>query len=177
MKFATFMALTAVAAANTVQIDPFNIKNFMKVELMPKLLENTHNTAAKLIRGEEIVKAGTKVQWSQCDDDKGVFTLDDSSSATPDPVQKGADVALHLVGALSDDINLSKIHIHVDWNGTPLYDEDHTDNLPSSDPLDYSLKWNVPSYAPDGDYAATLTGIDADGSSKDFCVYATFSFQ
>ena len=177
MKFATLMALTAAASANSVQIDPFNIKNFMKVELVPKLLENTHNTAAKLINGEEIVKAGTKVEWSQCDDDKGVFTFDDSSSATPDPLVKGSDVALHLVGALSDDIDLSKVHIHVDWNGTPLYDEDHTDNLPSSDPLDYSLKWSVPSYAPDGDYSVVLTGIDNDGSSKDFCVTAKFSFQ
>ena len=177
MKFATLLALTAGVSANKViEIDPFAIKNFMKVELMPNLLKSASMTAVKLAEGQEIVKDSTKVVWAQCDDDKGVFTLDDSTSADPDPLVKGKDVGLHLIGALSDDIDLSKVHIHVTWNGAPLYDEDHTDNLPSSDPLDYSLKWSVPSYAPDGAYIVTMTGVDTDGSSKDFCVTAGFNF-
>merc|ERR1711988_1011436 len=176
MKFATLLALTAgVEATKVIKIDPFNIKNFMKVELMENLIKSTSMTAYKLLEGK--VDAPSKVQWGQCDDDKGVFTLDtDSTSADPDPLVKGKDVNLHLVGALSDDITLSKVHIHVTWNGAPLYDEDHTDSLPSSDPVDYKLKWSVPAYAPDGNYVVTLTGVDTDGSSKDFCVTAGFGF-
>ena len=179
MKFATLLALTSSASAFTLDIDPFNIKNFMKVELMPNLLKASANTASKIAAGEDIVGAPTKVQWAQCDDDKQAFTLDtDNTSADPDPLVKGSDVNLNLVGALSDDITLSNLHIHADWNGAPLYDEDHPEfkGKTFSDTLQASLKWSVPAYAPDGNYAITLTGVDTDGSSKDFCVFAKFSF-
>ena len=181
MKFATLLALTASVSANTViQTDIFNIKNFMKIELMPNLLKASADTAAKIAAGEQIVQDGTKVQWGQCDDDKQAFTLDtDNTAADPDPLVKGSDVSLNLVGALSDDITLSNVHVHADWNGTPLYDEDHPEfkGKAFSDILQASLKWSVPAYAPNGNYKITLTGVDTDGSSKDFCVTADFSFN
>lgn len=123
MKLATLCALFAGASAH--QIDPFNIKNFMKADLMPQLIKSTGETATKLIKGEQIVQGGSKVEWAQCDDDKKVFTKDDATAAVPDPLSKGSDVKLHLVGTLSEAITLSNVHIHVDWNGVPLYDEDH----------------------------------------------------
>ena len=43
MKFATLLFLTA-GAVNAVEIDLFNIKNFMKLELMPQLLKSTART-------------------------------------------------------------------------------------------------------------------------------------
>jgi hypothetical protein len=52
MKFATLLALTAGVSANKViEIDPFAIKNFMKVELMPNLLKSASMTAVKLAEG------------------------------------------------------------------------------------------------------------------------------
>ena len=174
MKFSTLLALTAGVSANSFQIDPFNIKNFMTADVMPNLIKSTKNTAAKLVRGESIVGDSTKVQWSQCDDDKGVFTLDtDSTNANPDPLQKGSDVGLNLVGVLSDAIDLDKVHIHVTWNGAPLYDQDAVGGH-FEDSLEYTLSWAVPSYAPDGDYDVVLTGVE--GSNKDFCVEAKFTF-
>ena len=66
----------------------------------------------------------------------------------------------------------------MDWNTAPLYDEDHKELAGTkSDTLDMSLKWSVPSYAPNGAYVATITGVDTDGSSKDFCVQASFNFS
>ena len=177
MKFATLLALTAGVSAESFQIDPFAIQNFMKADVLPELVKSTKVTATKLAKGEPILRDSTKVEWSQCDDDKGVFTLDtDNTSAIPDPLQKGKDVGLNLAGVLSDDIDLSNVHIHVDWNGTPLYDEDHKGDQHFSDSLTYNLKWSVPSYAPNGDYSVILTGVDKDGSSKDFCVNAKFTF-
>ena len=176
MKFTYLFALLAGASATTFQIDPFNVQNFMKPEIMPQFIDSAKIMAAQMARGEDIVSDSTKVQWSQCDDDKGVFTLDGSTDTDPDPLKKGSDVTFNLVGVLSDDITLSNIHIHVDWNHVPLYDEDHKGPQSFSDTLIYNLKWNVPAYAPDGLYSATVTGIDADGSSKDFCITASFTF-
>ena len=87
MKFATLLALTASVSANTiVETDIFNIKNFMKIELMPNLLKSSADTAAKIATQGQIVYDATKVQWGQCDDDKQAFTLDtDNTSADPDP--------------------------------------------------------------------------------------------
>ena len=175
MKFATLCALFACASAH--QIDPFNMKNFMKADLMPQLIKSTGETATKLMKGEQTVQGGSKVVWAQCEDDKNVFTKDDTTAAIPDPLNKGSDVQLNLVGTLSDSITLSNVHIHVDWNGVPLYDEDHKHTDTYEDVFQYKLTWNVPGYAPNGKYVATLTGIDADGSSKDFCVSASFEFS
>lgn len=91
MKFATLLALTAgVSSKEVIEIDPFNVNNFMKLDLMPNLLKSTAMTAVTLAENGEFVMDSTKVSWAQCDDDKNVFTLDDdNTSATPDPLVKG----------------------------------------------------------------------------------------
>ena len=183
MKFATLLALTAastVSAYDGIEIDPFNVKNFMKTDLLPQLIQSSASQAKHILRGDTQLRGGSKVVWAQCDDDKKDFTLDtDSTHAEPDPLVKGQDVQLILLGALSDSINLKQVHIHVTWNGAPLYDEDNKDAKvigSHSDTYQAQIKWSVPSYAPDGAYVATLTGVDTDGTSKDFCVSAAFSF-
>ena len=45
------------------------------------------------------------VQFKQCDDDVGSFTLDESSTqTTPQPVQKGQDLAFNIVGVVNNKI-------------------------------------------------------------------------
>ena len=61
MKFATLLALTGAASANTIQIDPFNMENFMKIDLVPALLKSTQHTAYQMVMGEEMVKDSSKV--------------------------------------------------------------------------------------------------------------------
>ena len=66
------------------------------------------------------------VTYSQCDDDAGIFTLDDQqTSNSPQPLTKGVNLQFTLAGIISDHMNIKNIHVHVEWNGTPLYDEDH----------------------------------------------------
>ena len=176
MKYATLLALTASASAK--DLDVFNIKNFMTPDLIKPLMESTSKAAKDVMGGKTVgVEAGSKVAWSQCGDDKNVFTLDMSQTAAiPDPLVKGQDVKLHLVGALSDGIDLTKIHVNVKLNGFPLYNHDDTDaGKHYDDGIDYTYGWNVPSYAPPGKYSVTLTGVDTDGKSNDFCVAAEFS--
>ena len=176
MKYATLLALTATASASEMTLDVFNPKNFMKVEMVKGLMQSTKDYAKNIVSGElEAPVTATPVQWSQCADDKGVFTMDSSTAAVPDPLVKGQDVKLNLVGALSDDITLSKMHVHVTWNGVKLDDEDKPNATTYSDTLTYTYGWNVPSFAPGGAYDVTITGVDADGSTKDFCVEAKFN--
>jgi hypothetical protein len=159
----------ASANQNVHTIDLFNAGNFANMgqhSLVKQMLDQT-----TLIAVDDNLRVG-EVTYTQCDDDTGSFTLDtDSTSNDPNPVTKGQDVSLNLVGIVSDSIEVKNVHIHVDWNGTPLYDEDNKqDNTYDSD-YTYSLKWNVPSYAPSGDYDITVTGLD-DAQSKLLCVEA-----
>ena len=119
------------------------------------------------------VTDGGSVTFSQCDDDKGVFTLDtDATKASPDPLVKGSDVSLDLHGIVSDSIEVKNVHIHVDWNGSTLYDEDHAqDNTYDSD-LEYNLSWSVPSFAPSGDYDVVIKAYGDDASATLYCVEA-----
>ena len=184
MKYATAIALAAssVAAAEVIHIDPFHPMNFAKAHLVEPLLKAATAEVSKVLhqappRGNPLA-AGSPVVWAQCADAAGSFNLDSSkTTATPDPLTKGSSVALHLAGGLSAPIDIGNVHIHVDWNGAQLYDEDHKGENKYTDSVAYDLKWDVPSYAPDGKYVATITGVDnADGTKNDFCVSASFEF-
>ena len=73
--------------------------------------------------------------------------------------------------------------MHVDWNGSPLYDEDHKDEKDFDSQYSYDLGWDVPSFAPNGKYNVTLTGTGAcddcpsDGDCKVLCINAQFEFS
>ena len=116
------------------------------------------------------------VTYQQCDDDVGQFTFDDSNTYNdPSPVNKGSDLNLNLAGVFGDSGTLSNIHIHVDWNGTPLYDEDHNQSTPIGDEFKTTIGWNVPSFAPSGDYDVFLYGygdMSSQTGAKVFCINA-----
>ena len=119
---------------------------------------------------------GSPIAWSQCDDDLGIFTLAyDETHGTPDPPTKGLDVSLNLVGVLSDSVAIDHVSIHTDWEGAPLYDEEKELNTVFEDVVNYQMSWIVPTYAPEGDYINTVTGVTADGDIA-FCVKAEFAF-
>ena len=115
--------LAAIGCTSAHKIDlfnPANLANLGQHQLVKQMLDST-----SLIAVTDVADTG-KVTFSQCDDDMGVFTIDtDATKATPDPVTKGASVTLDLEGIVSDSIEVKNVHIHVDWNGSTLYDEDH----------------------------------------------------
>merc|ERR1712195_20487 len=114
------------------------------------------------------------VTYSQCDDDVGSFTFDaDNTNNKPAPAVKGSDVALNLAGIVSDTIEVTNVHIHVDWNGSTLYDEDHAQDNTYDSSYNYSLKWAIPSYAPSGAYAVVVKGTGAQGVN--LCIGANFT--
>ena len=115
------------------------------------------------------------VTYGQCSDDAGIFHLDkDNTSNTPNPVTKGSEVSLNLAGIVDDEMEITNVHIHVDWNGSTLYDEDHKQDNDYTSSYKYSLSWAVPSYAPSGKYAITVTGTGASsaGTGKEMCITA-----
>ena len=123
-------------------------------------------------------KPGQKVEFESCDTDLDVFDFDeDSTTVNPDPPSKGQNINFGLAGALSDEMNLTNIHIHVDWNSSPLYDEDHavTEGPFTGDDFYYPLEWFVPSYAFNGLYQIQLRGTQPDGQSV-MCINAAFAF-
>ena len=168
---ATLLALGSTSALN---IDLFTVKNFMsmKPEGFVKSMLSTANQSLFAVTPNKI----GDVVYSQCDDDMGVFTFDDASTYNdPSPVVKGSDLNLNLAGIFSDQGTLSNIHIHVDWNGTPLYDEDHNQSTAIGDEFKTTIGWNVPSFAPSGDYDVTLIGtgdISGQTQAKIMCIRA-----
>ena len=163
--------LAALGCANAHTIDLFNPANFANMgqdSLVKQMLETTSLVA--------VTDAIGSVTFSQCDDDKQTFTLDtDATKSDPDPVVKGDKVALDLHGIVKDSIEVKNVHIHVDWNGSTLYDEDNKqDNTYDSD-VDYSLQWDVPSYAPSGDYDIHVKAYGDDENTVLFCVEATMT--
>jgi hypothetical protein len=73
-------------------------------------------------------------------------------------VNKGEDISFNLLGSVSNELTLKNVHIHVEWNNSPLYDEDNeASNIYDSD-IEYHLKWNIPSFAPSGHYDVHVIG-------------------
>ena len=164
-------AIALVASVAAEKIDVFAPQNFLQKNLIQSMLK-TVSQERPLTLGE--------VTFDQCDDDAGVFTLDTkSTTSTPNPIVKGTSVALGLKGILSSGgFDLDNVHVHVDWNGSTLYDEDHKLSKHWDSSFQYDVSWDVPSYAPGGDYSVTLTGHGKTSLVSDatvMCTHASFS--
>ena len=117
----------------------------------------------------------SSVSYEQCDDDLGIFTFDtDSTEVTPSPPVKNADLEFKIVGVVSDDVEVAKVATHVDWEDAPLYDEETKGGF-FQDIMEVTLKWNVPAYAPDGNYVNTFKGYTANDQVA-WCVTAYLTF-
>ena len=82
-----------------------------------------------------------------------MFTFDAANSKNvPNPVTKGSSLEFTLAGIVSDAIEVKNLHVHVDWNGATLYDEDHNQDTKYDSAYNYKLNWAVPSFAPSGHY-------------------------
>lgn len=163
MKFAIAALLGSAAAEMTMPL--FTTEAMLK---RPNLVKDLIDTAGW--------GAASNVVFTQCADDAGVFTLStDDTTATPNPPAKNADVALHISGITAATINQDKVHVHVNWNGAPLYDHDDSTQATYDSAVTYDYKWNIPPIAPNGAYDVVLTGLDSTGK-KQFCVEAKFSF-
>ena len=164
-KVALLSAMGAVSARK-INIDLFKLENFFNMK--------TQNLAQSLIKsvGYIGVNGLGDVTYEQCDDDVGDFTLDPSATRNePNPVVKNADVKFILDGILSNPVHLDNVHIHVDWNGSSLYDEDNKEDNDYTDEVEVELSWNVPSFAPSGHYDVTITGTGKENENV-LCVKA-----
>ena len=169
-KLATALLVSNVAA-NDITMGQIPLQNYLSKDLVKNMITTLR------IKANGLGNSGV-VTMTQCDDDTGSFQLDtQSTSYTPDPLTKGVDLTFNLAGILSDDIHVDNVHIHVDWNGSPLYDEDHKqDKKDFSDNFDMKLGWNVPAYAPDGNYDVKLVGTNASTQKSNLCIAANFTF-
>ena len=160
------LALAALGAVSgKITLDIFNPRNFMNKNIAKTMLESFSNPV------EQSLETGT-VTWGVCADQEHKFTFDQSmTSYSPNPVVKNHNLDLNLGGTVSSTMHVSKIHVHVNWNNTPLYDQDVTVNKDFTSVLTEQIEWFVPSYAPSGTYDVTLTGYDT--TQTDLCVKAT----
>ena len=173
---ATLVSVGLVSAKgetiDMTKLPVFNPASFAKHNIIKSMLANSYLNVSD--------ESGM-VSYSQCEDDAGIFTLDDqSTSNTPQPLTKGVSLQFNLAGIISDHMSISNVHVHVDWNGTPLYDEDHAQANEYDDTYNYQLGWDVPAFAPDGAYAVKITGIGSTSSAAEgstvFCLGADFTF-
>ena len=161
MKLATAL-VAAVGSASAADLTINTFQSFPTTNLVQSLIQSVSFIG---------LEATGAVTYKQCADDAGVFTLDTASTTnTPKIVTKGKDVNFHLAGILDDSVSIDNVHVHVNWNSTPLYDEDHKGAKSFDDEVTYDLAWNVPGFAPSGHYDVTITGLS--GSKKQFCVNA-----
>ena len=167
-----YSALVASAASTHTEhkINPFAVENFMNRNLLPSLIKT-----ATMETPDDI----GKVTFSQCDDDAGAFTLDTKSTTEqPDPITKGQAVKLMLRGIVSEFMETNDIHVHVDWNGSTLYDQDIEGVHDYTTSYSMDVSWDVPSYAPSGAYNVVLTGKGKTDELPDgvvLCVNAKFN--
>ena len=170
LAYAALIASGASANHAEIRINAFAPENYLNKNLVPNLLKSA------FVGQQNDIGVAT---FSQCDDDAGAFTLDTKATTEqPNPMQKGQDVKLLLRGAVSENMEVSDLHVHVDWNGSTLYDEDITGVHDYTSSYSFDVSWNVPSYAPAGDYSVTLTGTgktDELPDGKVLCVNAKFS--
>ena len=119
------------------------------------------------------------VTYTQCDDDAGVFTMDDSATTnTPNPVTIPCpNLKFHLQGILSDTFHVDDLHVEVHIGGIPLWSEHHKINKDYDGTFAYDLAWAVPSIAPHGNYAIELSATGTAGGTKGkvLCVDATMT--
>merc|ERR1712127_472185 len=141
------MGLASSVAANDITMGQIPLQNYLSKDLVKNMITTLR------IKAHGLTDSG-KVTYSECSDDTGSFQLDTSSTSnSPDPITKGTDLTFNLAGILSDDIHVDNVHVHVDWNGSTLYDEDHKqDEKDFSDNFNMQLLWNVP----DGKYAVQI---------------------
>ena len=166
----TTALLVSSVAANDITMGQIPLQNYLSKDLVKNMITTLR------IKAHGLTDSG-KVTYSECSDDTGSFQLDTSSTSnSPDPITKGTDLTFNLAGILSDDIHVDNVHVHVDWNGSPLYDEDHPQSTDFSDNVDMNLAWNVPAYAPDGKYAVQIVGTNASSNKSNLCVKADFTF-
>ena len=162
------LAGAASAVTGPFTIDPFHPKNFMSVEVAKAMVNQAANPV-------EPVGATGVVSWGTCQDDDNIFQFSQSmTSYSPSPIKLGSNLSLNLGGTCKVPMFVEKIHVHVDWNSVHLYDQDIAVGETFPTVLKESVSWFVPSYAPRGNYAVTLTGFD-NASKTDICVTANFA--
>ena len=159
--------LSAIALATVAahEINVFAPQNFLQKNLIQSLLR-TVTMDAPLTLGE--------VTYGQCDDDAGAFTLDmKQTTNSPNPIVKGQKVSLMLRGIVSEGVDVDNVHVHVDWNGSTLYDQDIAMTEHYDSTYQYDVSWDVPSYAPSGSYAVTMKGHGKTDEVSDGIVMCT----
>ena len=161
------LGLASAAQVDHLEIDAFNPVNFMKLDVAKTLVKSVT---------DEPVQGKGDVTFTQCDDDAKVFTFDGSSTTyTPNPITKGSKLSFSLAGAVQSKLEITDIHMHVTWNGTPLYDNDYKQDNTYTSTYSYTMGYDVPSFAPSGNYDVLITGTgNAAGKSgaKVLCIEA-----
>ena len=76
-------------------------------------------------------------------------------------------------GYTDKKIEVDNLHIVVNWNGAPLYTEDHDEKRVYKDDVSVDLTWYLPSYTPAGSFVCTITGTDKNGKTN-LCTNASF---
>ena len=119
------------------------------------------------------------VTYTQCDDDLGTFTLDDTATHNdPAPVTVPCPkLMFYLVGSMSDTTHVGTLAVTVHINGVPLWHETHKIDKDYDDDFSYNLHWAVPSIAPHGTYKIELSadGTNAGTKGKALCVDASMT--
>eukprot|EP00340_Litonotus_pictus_P006906 CAMPEP_0170514258 /NCGR_PEP_ID=MMETSP0209-20121228/822_1 /TAXON_ID=665100 ORGANISM="Litonotus pictus, Strain P1" /NCGR_SAMPLE_ID=MMETSP0209 /ASSEMBLY_ACC=CAM_ASM_000301 /LENGTH=162 /DNA_ID=CAMNT_0010798277 /DNA_START=9 /DNA_END=497 /DNA_ORIENTATION=+ len=110
-----------------------------------------------------------------CSDESTLINTD--ARCDPAVVTKGVDITLYAKTIASEDIQLSKIHVQANLNGSPAFsdEKDQTDLIKAGEEFSYRYSTTVPSFIPQGVFDITLNLVDATGK-KVSCIGFKFDF-
>ena len=170
------MKSAAIALASAYVVKEHTIKtDLSNWARSPNLMHNLIKTGKGFFEKKTLKDSGA-ITWGNCDSETPSFHFDkDSTQVTPNPLTKGSTIQFDLIGSMDKSTEVDNLHVHVDWNGSSLYDEDDKDGQTYDSDYEFKMHWDVPSYAPDGTYAIKLTGTNASNGEV-VCVQASFTF-
>ena len=117
------------------------------------------------------------VDFQLCDNSMAeMFVLNPNSTSGPNPLIKGVNMTVNLLGTLGQNttVEMSKILLDVSNQGVSIDQRDLWDKqMIKNGSLNTTFNWLVPSLATSGNYTMNMTGIDSKGNSV-YCVLGTF---
>ena len=163
------LCLVAVATAIEIDIAPAALMKASKFGLYSANLEAT----------------ATSVKWGVCD---SVKAYDDAKGISdPDPPVVGKDVKLILNAIMNTDADIHGVDVQVLFTQVGAkapavlfqkdYPVDDAKIYHDGDEFKQTITWNIPSFAPKGNYFINVLVHGTDKTTKYVCLTATFDIN
>ena len=101
------------------------------------------------------------MDFEECPADSKIFTLNvNKTSAAPDPIVKGTNLLINMIGDLSDTIYVENVLFEVESDDEILFGQNITVSNTFNNTVTQNATYPVPSLASSGEYELRMTGFN-----------------